>query len=166
MKGDTLEVYDFFNPMRQLENVFTTQPFRSSEPDAKASKPGVFTHIFRVKAPLLKPDEVLCILGHGKVLRNWDTAAPVLMKKTGAWWEARLDFTQEEFPLGYKYGVWNARSNQFLGFETGGNRPLYAVQSSVASKSQPVTLLHDNFARLPLPGWSTRRRSHGSCSRS
>lgn len=101
-------VYDYFNPPGLLENVFTTQPFRPLEtvssdgfPPAKTSageKPA--THIFRVKAPLLPAGEMICLLGHGNALRNWDTAAPLLLQNTGDWWETRLDLSGEDFPLG------------------------------------------------------------------
>ncbi len=159
LSTDALDVYDFFNPMGLLENVFTTQPFRSREVfriEKSSTKHSQATHVFRVKAPLLKPDEAICLLGHGKALRNWDIAAPILLKNTGDWWETRLDLSEEEFPLSYKYGVWNARTNKFLGFEEGGNRPIYAVP--VTNHQSPITnhqltILHDNFARLPLPAW-------------
>ncbi len=216
LEADGLEVYDFFNPMGLLENVFTTQVFspplpphaggsgpKLGLPDEEkeldsgggvrsvisihregqamvaspphggggnrpvisihregqamvASPPhggagGGFTHIFRTKAPQLKSDEAICILGYGKSLRNWDTAAPILLKNKGAWWETRLDLSNEDFPLGYKYGVWNSRTNKFLGFEEGGNRALFAAQSSV--HRPPSTVHHDNFARLPLVYW-------------
>ncbi|MDO8365221.1 MAG: 4-alpha-glucanotransferase [Saprospiraceae bacterium] len=156
LKSDTLEVYDFFNLMGLLENVFTTQPFRSREIlklEQKSPKPLQATHVFRAKAPLLKPDEAICLLGHGKALNNWDTTTPILLKTTGAWWETHLDLSEEEFPLSYKYGVWNARTNKFLGFEEGGNRPIYAFQSPISKVQRPTSILHDNFARLPLPNW-------------
>lgn len=143
-----LVVYDYFNPLGVLENVFTTQPFRPRSNEAPASeKSSAFTHIFRVKAPMLEADHCVCLLGHGKGLRNWDTAAPILLKNRGAWWETRLDLSGEEFPLGYKYGVWNTRSNKFLGFEEGGNRAIYPPVA------QGITVLHDNFARFPLKTW-------------
>ncbi len=163
LDAGVLDVYDFFNPMGLLENVFTTQPFRIQElmrVEKKSTKPSRATHIFRTKAPLLKTDEAICMLGHGKALRNWDTAAPILLKNTGDWWEARLELPEEEFPLSYKYGVWNWQTNKFLGFEEGGNRPIYAPSSGkpTAGKPstvhrQPSTILHDNFVRLPLPAW-------------
>jgi len=149
-------VYDYFNPMGLLENVFTTQPFRKSEAVksvTKTSQSATATHLFRVKAVMLEANEVICLLGHGKCLRNWDTKAPILLKNTGKWWEARLDLSEEEFPLAYKYGVWNTQTNKFLGFENGGNRALYAVQSPSARIQGPISVLHDNFARLPVKDW-------------
>jgi len=149
--GD-LAVYDYFNPMGLLQNVFCTQVYKPAGamqekgPLKKFPKNSASTYIFRVKAPLLKPEESICLLGHGRALRNWDTAAPILLNNTGDWWETQLDLSEEAFPLGYKYGVWNTRSNKFLAFEEGGNRPIYAAKCH-------STVLHDNFARLPLPAW-------------
>jgi len=156
LSAEKLEVFDYFNPMGLLENVFTTQPFcspRVENAEKRAKKSTQTTHVFRVKAPLLKPEEVICLLGHNKALRNWDTAAPILLKNEGAWWETRLDLSEETFPLGYKYGVWNTRTNKFLGFEDGGNRAIYASQSYRSKLQHPLTILHDNFARLPLSNW-------------
>ncbi|MFN0034983.1 MAG: carbohydrate-binding module family 20 domain-containing protein [Saprospiraceae bacterium] len=137
-EGD-VAVCDYFNPMGLLENVFATQPFRPREvslSESKSAKPSSATHVFKVKASMLEADEVVCLLGHGKALRNWDTAAPILLKNTGAWWETRLDLSEEEFPLGYKYGVWNTRTNKFLGFEEGGNRAIHAIQQSTVKGQQ------------------------------
>lgn len=130
-------VYDYFNPMGLLENVFTTQPFRTRSREAlppestNKTDSNSASHVFRVKATMLEPDEVVCLLGHGKALRNWDLAAPILLKNKGLWWETRLDLSEEEFPLGYKYGVWNIRTNKFLGFEEGGNRAIYGGRFTV-----------------------------------
>ena len=159
----SLAVYDYFNPMGLLENVFTTQPFRSREAsplETKAAKPSAASHIFRVKALLPEEDQVVCLLGHGKALRNWDLEAPIILKNIGLWWEARLDLSSEELPLGYKYGVWNLRTNKFLGFEAGGNRAIYPNQSPISNVQHPTSnvqnptsIFHDNFARLPVPPW-------------
>ena len=150
-KGQTaVSVYDYFNPLGALENVFSTQVFRRSaslDSSSKTAKKARFSHVLKAKAPLLAPDERLCVLGHGKGLRQWDTAAPLLMTKQADWWEIALDLTEDDFPLGYKYGVWNARTQYFTGFETGGNRTLRAAAPD------SVVLHHDNFARLPLEAW-------------
>ncbi|MBK7939095.1 MAG: 4-alpha-glucanotransferase [Lewinellaceae bacterium] len=149
---DNIYVFDYWNPPGAVENVFDSQAFKvfqnRAEPIEKAKrKPGAVTHIFRVKAPLLKNDEVLCILGHGRTLRAWDSAAPLLLQPGEEGWTLRADLSQEDFPLAYKYGVWNTRTNKFLGFEDGSNRTLYAPSHG------GLTVLHDGFARFPNPGW-------------
>jgi len=143
-------VYDYFNPLGLLENVFTTQVFRNHESvnlRLKSVKKVHFSHVLKAKAPLLAPGEVLCVLGHDKALRQWDTAAPILMKKQPDWWEIALDLSDEDFPLDYKYGVWNTRTERFMGFETGGNRGVRAAAQG------SIVVHHDNFARLPVETW-------------
>ncbi|MCC6461377.1 MAG: 4-alpha-glucanotransferase [Saprospiraceae bacterium] len=155
-KTGPLAVFDYFNPMGALENTFTTQPFQDIffRPNTSAARktPGRYTHILRVKAPLLGADEVPCVLGHGLALRNWDTAAPLLLNAREGWWEIQLNLSEENFPLGYKYGIWNQRSQRFAGFEDGGNRTLYTPPVSL-QPGEGLVLHHDNFARLPFQPW-------------
>ncbi len=146
------QVFDFWNAAGAVENVFLTQPFQQILFKNAAGKPKtspVFSHIFKVKAPLLKPDEVPFLLGHGTALRNWDTAAPLLLSKNEGSenWEIRLDLSREDFPLAYKYGVWNSKTNRFVQFETGSNRSLF--DPGAVGK----TVLHDGFARLANNSW-------------
>ncbi len=146
---DTIATFDAWNPPGAPENAFDTQPFRNiflrRPPAENRPAPSAYTHVFRVKAPLLQADERVCLLGHGPALRNWDTAAPLVLREEDGWWTIRLDLAREYFPLAYKYGVWNARTNKFLGFETGDNRALYHAAAGC--------LLHDGFARLPHDTW-------------
>ena len=71
LNAEVLEVYDFFNPMGLLENVFTTQPFRAPEApvlDTKSAQSAKTSHVFKVKALMLEADELVCLLGHGIAL--------------------------------------------------------------------------------------------------
>ncbi len=153
VKAENLQVTDYWNPAGAVENAFLTKPFQTvflkPAPGAPVKKTTAFTHLLRVKAPLVQGDEVLCLAGHGKALRQWDTSAPLLLQREGNWWTIRLDLSQEDFPLAYKYGTWNTRSNRFGGFESGANRTLYQFPAQ-----QPdLSVLHDGFARLPYPNW-------------
>lgn len=154
--ADDWQVFDFWNPTGAYENAFLTQPFKNfllkneAADAAKTAKPAKnFSHIFKVKAPLLKANEVPCLLGHGVVLRDWDSAAPLLLTKNAGSddWETRLDFSKEEFPLAYKYGIWNTKKNKFVQFETGSNRSLF--EPPTHSK----TILNDGFLRVPNDTW-------------
>lgn len=148
------EVIDYWNPMGALENTFLTQPFRDifnpAPASARPASPQQFTHVFKVKAPLLPANLAVCLLGHGVALRSWDTAAPIVLKREGNWWTTRQDLNREDFPLGYKYGVWDTESNRFLGFEEGPNRTLYAPSAGLNNQR---TTLHDGFIRLPASHW-------------
>lgn len=147
-----VQVYDSWNPAGAVENVFFTQPFHLNIEPKPAPKAGVNTGstLFRVKAPLLQPHEVVCLLGHGQVLRDWDTGAPLLLEREGAWWSTRLDLRRERFPIGYKYGVWDTRRQQFMGFEEGSNRTLM-LSASEGKGISGVT--HDGFLRIPANTW-------------
>lgn len=171
-RSTEIHVIDFWEEAGAVENAFLTQPFREifmaahalppgplskGEGEAISSEgrslsplergPGGEAHLFRVKAPMLQPGQAVCLLGHGVGLRNWDSAAPLLLRREGDWWTTRLDLSRDEFPLGYKYGVWDALGHRFLGFEDGPNRPLYA------SPEGSLTILNDGFVRLPRPDW-------------
>ncbi|MBL7775834.1 MAG: 4-alpha-glucanotransferase [Saprospiraceae bacterium] len=152
-----LALFDYWNPTGAVENTFESQAFRVLLPQPAApSKPritgGYTTHIFKVKTPALQPDEVVCLLGHGVGLRAWDTTAPLLLQPDGDYgWSLPLDLSREAFPLAYKYGIWNTRTHSFLGFESGGNRALYPPQTQDGGRARVI--LHDGFARLPLPRW-------------
>jgi 4-alpha-glucanotransferase len=158
---DYLQVLDYWNPVGAVENAFSTQPFQkifyppAAEKTAKPPKKGSFTHVFRVKAPILHADEAICITGHGTALRAWDSAAPILLQREGNWWTARLDLSREDFPLGYKYGVWNTRHNKFVRFEDGSNRLLFNLPRHSANGTElpGMGLLHDGFVRLPNNQW-------------
>ncbi|HRI59506.1 MAG TPA: 4-alpha-glucanotransferase [Saprospiraceae bacterium] len=159
-KTAEIAVFDYFNPVGAIENVFATQPFRNifskdkTQPTANSQRPTTnITHVFRTKAPLLKTDEVPCLAGHGNALHNWSTAAPILLTPNGEWWEARLDLSKETLPLGYKYGVWNTRTHQLTGFEEGSNRLLISPHHGGAGGAEVLTVHHDNFARFPFHAW-------------
>lgn len=148
-----LVTVDYWNDPAAIENTFYTQPFQKiffrQHTDNKAEGSSA-THVFKVKVPLLTADEVPCLLGHGIALRNWDTAAPLLLEREGAWWTLRLDLGRERSPLGYKYGIWNTRTHRFVGFEDGSNRTVYPFQDG---EHQARTYVHDGFLRLGKRSW-------------
>lgn len=153
-----LDLFDYWNPPGAVENTFETQAFRVLLPQAPVLKKhrdaDVFTHVFKVKAPLLRAGERICLLGHGVALRAWDIKAPLLLEPDGDYgWSIRLDLSKEDFPLAYKYGVWNIETNTFLGFEDGGNRALYPPHTAPESGTTTRVVLHDGFARLPTNNW-------------
>ncbi|HND88182.1 MAG TPA: 4-alpha-glucanotransferase, partial [Saprospiraceae bacterium] len=159
VQGDTVHVFDYFNPMGAVQNVFETQPFRNifsppatapASSAAQGKKAAAAPCTFRVKAPLLAPGEAVCLLGHGTALRQWDTVAPILLQPRAGWWETQVDLSQESLPLAYKYGRWNTRTNKFLGFEDGDNRALYPPPGG---RAEDGLIFQDNFARFPLRAW-------------
>lgn len=144
---------DTWNHAGEYENSFFTTPFKKvllnqSTAKSKTKTSKEFTHLFKVKAPLLTKNEVVCLLGSNDILHRWDEADPVLLNKEGDWWLVKLDMHGNELPAAYKYGVYNTKENKFLGYEKGDNR----LVLDDAEKNS-VTVLHDGFIHLPNDTW-------------
>jgi 4-alpha-glucanotransferase len=146
-------VSDSWNHAGYFENVFYTEPFRAvllhktSYSNKKSTK--AFTHRFIVKAPTLNAGEVVCILGSGTALGNWNIEAPILLnkKETEDSWTINLDLTKHNYIIEYKYGVYNTVEKKFVRYESGKNR-----FSQVAVKHQQVCM-NDGFVVLPNDTW-------------
>lgn len=148
-KISSVEIIDTWNHAGEYENTFYTAPFSNvlfkkyhKEKKVKSLPKG--GQLFRVKAPLLKKNEVLAFCGSGKSLGNWKTVEPLLLSKTGDWWTIHTELPASEFPLTYKYGVYNIAKNDFVKFEDGANR--FVTASPADGK---VSVIHDGFVHLP-----------------
>ncbi|HPW89865.1 MAG TPA: 4-alpha-glucanotransferase [Paludibacteraceae bacterium] len=141
-----LTFIDAWNSVSVLDNVFLTAPFqevllkRDAFEGTKSHQTS--THVFRVKAPLLKLNEVLCLLGNCSVLGSWDTHKALLMTYDKTSWKLSVDLSKEKGDVHYKYGVWNTDSKKFSRFEYGDNR----IVPGASKKGQVVVT--DTFARL------------------
>lgn len=148
-----LQLTDTWNHAGEYENAFYSDAFnkvllKSNRSRTKISSDKHYTHVFRVKAPLLQKNEVLCLLGAGERLGDWLEEDPVLLGMDGDWWTARLNLDGSGFPLAYKYGVYNTKEKSFVRYEEGNNRLLY---TDVARKK--VNIHHDGFVHLPNNTW-------------
>ncbi len=150
---DEVQLVDTWNHAGEFENAFFTAPFHrvllgqtASKSRSKAVKH--YTHTFKVKAPLLKKQEVLVLAGSDPALGNWQTNDAIQLSREGDWWVAYADLSGSHFPIAYKYGVYNVKDDSFLNFEAGDNRLLQAGTSP-----QRLTIIHDGFAHLPNNTW-------------
>jgi 4-alpha-glucanotransferase len=152
-KSKDILVIDSWNHAGYYENVFYTEPFKdvlfekASYNNTKSSK--VTTHRFQVKAPLLQHGEVVCLLGYGEHLGNWNISAPLLLNKKAEddFWTIDVDLTGQHH-VEYKYGVYDTVKNDFVRYE-GGNLNRYAPP---VSKGQVISV-NDGFAILPNTTW-------------
>lgn len=152
MNAEEIQLMDTWNHAGEYENAFFTQPFQQVLLKSHAEgKPGPYrgvTHVFKVKAPLLKKNEVLCMSGNSKIFGDWKTDDPLLMQKEGNWWVAKLNLSKEILPLNYKYGIYNTKKKEFIQFESGNNRVIYD-----GNNKKKITILHDGFAQLSNNTW-------------
>jgi len=150
--AEEIQLVDRWNYAGDFENAFFTDPFqqtllKENETKLKPKSPKVFTHIFRVKAPLLQKNEVVCLCGSGHALGDWNTSECKLLGRDGNWWTAKIAIPRESFPLLYKYGVYNTKEKSFVRFEGGENRFLFG------DAVDKITILHDGFVQLPNNTW-------------
>jgi 4-alpha-glucanotransferase len=148
-----IQLIDTWNFAGEFENVFFTSPFREVlSPHHKAGKKNRartgHTHVFRVKAPLLRDGETICLLGSGSALHDWNQQDPIIMAPEENWWTAYLTLPLENFPIEYKYAIWNRKEKQFRQFESGPNRSLPGD-----ARPNKISILHDGFVREPNSSW-------------
>ena len=150
-----LLVLDTWNHAGFIENVFYTRPFKNvlfaeHFTSIKTASPLNPTHTFRVKAPQLKKNQTLCLLGEGSALGQWNTQAPVLLARQPDedYFSVVLNLRGQYFPLAYKFGVFDVATNSLLHYEDGSNRSLRDT-----FKPGQYVIVNDGFARLPLEHW-------------
>ncbi|MEJ7588871.1 MAG: 4-alpha-glucanotransferase [Ferruginibacter sp.] len=153
IKAREIVLFDTWNYSGEIENAFFTKAFqevllKTKLPAARIKPVKIYTHEFKVKAPLLKENEILCLGGSCEELGNWKTGNTVFCTREGNWWTVRINLSSETFPIAYKYGVINAKEKTFLGFEPGRNRTL----NSESGKST-LTIINDGFAQVARPDW-------------
>ena len=150
---EEIELHDTWNHAGEFENVFYADPFqkvllKKAESRGKVKAAKKFTHIFKVKAPLLGKNEVPCLLGSDQSMSNWNTSAPVLLNAGEIWWTVKLELPAEAFYVTYKYGVYNIKDKHFVRFEDGNGRTLLGD-----GNSRKLTICHDGFIYLPNNTW-------------
>ena len=154
LKADKIVLTDTWNHAGQFENTFFTAPFQEvllkqhKTRPVTYKEPKTFTHEFRVKAPVLNENEILCLGGSAKAMNAWDKTDVIPLTKKDNWWVVRLNLAGEDFPLAYKYGVYNTADKKFIRFEEGNNRTLL-----VEEQGNTIAVIHDGFAQVTNKSW-------------
>ena len=150
---DEYQAIDTWNYAGEFQNAFYTAPFqqvllKEHKPQSKSKAVKNYSHVFKVKAPLLKKNEIICLLGSSAGLGEWIPADAILLEPEGHWWVARLELSKDQFPVAYKYGIYNIKHKGFVRFEDGPNRLVHGD-----GLKQKVSILHDGFAQFPNAIW-------------
>ena len=150
---DETELIDTWNFPGQFENVFYSAPFtdvllRENETKYKSKQPKAFTHIFRVKDPLLKKKDVIFLSGNDTVTGKWNTEEVLLLTKEKEWWTIKVNLKAGSFPLIYKFGIYNISDKKIVAWESGDNRVLRTTL-----QRKKITIVHDGFVWLPNTTW-------------
>lgn len=149
---ESIKVYDVWNYAGEFENVFYTAPFTKfllpAAPDVSEYTFENISHLFEIKAPLLKENEVVCLMGSDISSTPWNITGPILLKKENDSWKVGLNLHGCNFPIAYKYGVYNIHEKKLVCFEDGFNRICFK-----ASSLKEQLLMRDGFIHLPNNTW-------------
>ncbi|HUZ60948.1 MAG TPA: 4-alpha-glucanotransferase [Hanamia sp.] len=145
-------VFDTWNAAGEIGNIFFTTPFKKillpPVTQIKTNTPQKITHQFRVKAPLLKAGETICLCGSTKNLKIWNPQNSILLSPKNNWFTASICLEENEWPAAYKYGIYDTIKNEFVRFENGENRFLYNF-----GKEDGLTIFNDGFINFPVTEW-------------
>lgn len=116
----------------------------------KPAHPKNATHIFRVKAPLLTTNQSICIIGEAKEIGGWDATKALPLNKIidQPYYEIALNLSKCDFPLVYKFGIYDMEQKKFVSFESGNNRVLYEPVSK-----NKLVVVQDGFAQVGHIQW-------------
>ncbi len=152
LASGSIAVWDVWNGGNDFRNAYFTRAFSKVllSHVARVRKRALkyFTHEFRVKAPLLRQGEVICMSGSTPNLKNWSTSDPIIMMPRNDWFVANITLTKNDWPAAYKYGIYNVEEKRFVCFEDGENRFLQR-----GGEKNNVTILHDGFANCNTFIW-------------
>ncbi len=122
--GKNIYVSDFWSFSGFPAGLFETKPFKVLlNKDTEVKKVRNATHTFTIKAPAVKENEVVCMLGNDKKTGAWEVkkALPLSPLANGNW-QIELDLSKAEFPLEYKFGLWDSKEKKLITLEAYENR--------------------------------------------
>ena len=149
-----LQTADTWNHAGDYEQTFFTGPFRNillphRYGETLPVEVSSGTVLFRIKAPLLKAEESVRLIGSAEALGSWDETSSVPMQLNGPWWEAKITALHLPTSFRYKYGIWNDQTDQWVRYESGEDR----VLDIITFDSTSSCILHDGFIRMPNNTW-------------
>jgi 4-alpha-glucanotransferase len=152
-KKNSYSVFDTWNAAGNVWNVFFTRAFSKVllPPVTKIKVPANknANHIFRVKAPLLKPGETICLCGSTKNLGDWNIDEPIILTPENNWYTTTVFLAENEWPASYKYGIFNIVENKLVAFEEGENRVIRKFEEA----GKGLTIFNDGFLNYQRRLW-------------
>ena len=105
---------------------------------------------FSIEVPRIGPIYKVCVLGNQGVLGNWNTQHPFLLECGDDFpkWSGQLDAVNLDFPIDYKYGIWDLYKEEVVTIEDGVNRRI-----EQAPEDNTLFIKNDEPFRFPLGLW-------------
>lgn len=146
--GKSIYVSDFWSFSGFPAGLFETKPFKVLlNKDTEVKKVRNATHTFTIKAPAVKENEVICLLGNDKKFGAWEVKKALLLSPfANGNWQIELDLSKAEFPLEYKFGLWNKKEKQLIALEAYENRicNIYTTKDTKVFINEGLINLQEN----------------------
>lgn len=123
--GKKVYVSDFWSFSGFPVGLFETKPFQVllKEVDSKTKTVKNATHVFTIKAPIVKENEVVCLLGDDKKLGEWEVKNAIELTPIGNGnWQTEVDLSKATFPIHYKFGLLDKHTKKIISIEAYENR--------------------------------------------
>jgi len=130
-------------------SAFTESLFRHDQVDSipQSHKKGL---IIKVYAPRVGTNYCLAISGNQDILGNWSDDNPLLMSNVSyPEWILELDAEKIQFPLEYKFILYNKKEKRIEAWENNPNR--YMADPKIGLNE--VFVIADRFAFFEIPEW-------------
>ncbi len=152
IKTKSLDIVDEWQVVSLYENVFLSKPFeqvfdKSFSKEVKKEKAKKHTHIFKVFVPHLQDGKVICLSGSAKEMNKWSDVEPILLTKTKTVWSGSINLNKENFPISYKFGIYDLNEKKIIYFEDGNNRMIDGPSG------KDKTVLYNNFPGFHQYKW-------------
>ncbi len=107
---------------------------------------------FQIEVPRINSHYKICISGNQPILGNWDRTKAFVLNCGDDFptWTGQLNATELDFPLEYKYGIWDLEKQEAVTLEEGVNRYFAELPETADSFRYIKT---DGSFRFPLGLW-------------
>ena len=154
-------ITDVWNKKNFPENYLTNKILKNKLTGFKPEKNSILkkhTHLFKIEAPIYHPDWKIALFGSSDSLGNWDYEKALILSQTGfGVWEISVEIP-ENYPVEYKYCIYDAKQERIIDVETGNNRLVYPnsnkdilhVVSDHYFKFKGYQMYHDAGVAVPV----------------
>ncbi|WP_312075317.1 4-alpha-glucanotransferase [Chryseobacterium sp.] len=154
-------ISDVWNKKNFPENYLTNKILKNKLTGFKPEKNSILkkhTHLFKISAPIYHPNWKIALFGSSESLGNWDYERAIILSQTNfGIWETSVEIA-ENYPVEYKYCIFDNEQNRIIDVETGSNRLVYPnsnkdvlqVVSDHYFKFKSYQMYHDAGVAVPV----------------
>ncbi len=129
IKAKQLFIYDDGKEPELLNGIFSSRALKkltrkSKVKDIENISGKNATHAFTIDCNTLAANVVPCLLGSCSRLHNWKEKKPLLLQKQKGNWVAKVNLSDEKFPVEYKIALFDSKEKKVIQYEAGANRIL------------------------------------------